>query len=44
MERLEYITLFLTARAITLLVAMLTGPGQAWLVARQKPVLALRYE
>jgi putative ABC transport system permease protein len=36
--------LFPAAGAVTLLIALLTVTGQAWLVARQKPVLALRYE
>ncbi len=36
--------LFPAAGAATLLVALLTVAGQAFLVARQKPVLALRYE
>jgi hypothetical protein len=34
----------LAASAITLLIAMLSVAGEAVLVARRKPVLALRYE
>ena len=36
--------LFPAAGTATLLIALLTVSGQAWLVARQKPVSALRYE
>jgi putative ABC transport system permease protein len=35
---------FLAASAVALLIALLTVAGQAVMVARQKPVLALRYE
>jgi hypothetical protein len=38
---LHFITV---AGAVTLLIGLLTVAGQAMLVARQKPVLALRYE
>jgi putative ABC transport system permease protein len=35
---------FLAAAAGELIIALLTVAGQSWLTARQKPVLALRYE
>jgi putative ABC transport system permease protein len=35
---------FAAASALALIVALSTVGGQAWVVARQKPVLALRYE
>jgi putative ABC transport system permease protein len=36
--------LFLAASAVALFVALITVAGQAWITARAKPVLALRYE
>ena len=36
--------LFPAASAATLLIALVTVSGQAIIVARQKPILALRYE
>jgi putative ABC transport system permease protein len=36
--------LFLAASGVALLIALMTVAGQAWITARQKPVLALRYE
>jgi putative ABC transport system permease protein len=36
--------LFLAASAVALLIALATVAGQAWITARGRPVLALRYE
>jgi putative ABC transport system permease protein len=36
--------LFPAASVLTLAIALLTVAGQSWMVARQRPVLALRYE